>query len=414
MKKMKTKIIYTLIVLLLVVGCKKHPDVPENPVDPVDPVDPPLTEILVGNLFFHDNPQTQYDIYMANLYLVPKEDSTSRSTERSGFLADGLAIEGRKILRPGIYKFRNVEINGSVKERAVLNSQYADENIDISKYDIELKNLENLTDSLTDEFAVNVNSNNWIAFVFNSAGIDVDWGANEIAYMDINDRVVHQLTPVNGKYGRDNVDPNWKDDETIVWCHDRRIAEVNIYETNVNGDVIPELDVNQYDPVYSPDGTMLLFNAWHQPRKKNNFIKYVSTGQLESVLPSEYFNLYRDDNPTWIFSNTRITGHVFMPEFGRIYTRDIAADQFSIITDGERDFRYVTPVMIGTYTYLVFADWTDENHITLWICNEDGSDLRELNQTGDEPVFHILGLSVPQSTRDINDIARQYSMMFEH
>jgi hypothetical protein len=307
-----------------------------------------------------------------------------------------------------------VEINGTVKERVVLNSQYADENIDISKYDIELKNLENLTNSPTDEFAVNVNSNNWIAFVFNSAGIGVDWGANEIAYMDINDKVVHQLTPVNGKYGRDNVDPNWKDDQTIVWCHAKRIVEVNIYETNVNEDVIPELDVAQYDPVYSPDGTMLLFNAWHQRRKKNNFIKYVSTGQLESVMPAEYFNLYKDDNPTWVFSNTRITGHVFMPEFGRIYIRDLASDQFSLITDGVRDFRYVTPVMIDTYTYLVFADWTDENNISLWICNEDGSYLRELNQTGDEPVFHILGLSVPQSTRDMDDIARQYSMMFEH
>jgi hypothetical protein len=131
-------------------------------------------------------------------------------------------------------------------------------------------------------------------------------------------------------------------------------------------------------------------------------------------MPAEYFNPYKDDNPTWIFSNTRITGHVFMPEFGRIYIRDLAADQFSIITDGERDFRYVTPVMIGTFTYLVFADWTDENHITLWICSEDGSDLRELNQTGDEPVFHILGLSVPRSNRDMNEIAWQYSMMFQH
>jgi hypothetical protein len=411
---MKTKILYILIVLLLVAGCKKHPDVPENPVDPVDPVDPPLTEVLVGKLFFHDNSQDQYDIYMADLYLIPKEDSTSRSAERRGFLAHGLPAAGRKILEPGIYKFRDVEINGTVKERVVLNSQCADENIDISKYDIQLKNLENLTNSTADEYAVNVNSNNWITFVFNPVGIDIDGGANQIVYMDINDRVMHRLTPINGKYDRDNGDPNWKDDETIVWSHERRIVEVNIYETDVNENVVPELDVSQYDPVYSPDGTRLLFNAWHQPRKKNNFIKYMSTGQVEPVLPSEYFNLYRDDNPTWIFSNTRITGHIFMPEYGYIYTRDLDTDEFLIITNGERDFRYVTPVMIGTYTYLVFADWTDDSHITLWICNEDGSDLRELNQAGDEPVFHILGLSVPQSTRDMDDVARQYSMMFEH
>jgi len=411
---MKTKILYILIVLLLVAGCKKHPDVPENPVDPVDPVDPPLTEVLVGKLFFHDNSQDQYDIYMADLYLIPKEDSTSRSAERRGFLAHGLPAAGRKILEPGIYKFRDVEINGTVKERVVLNSQCADENIDISKYDIQLKNLENLTNSSADEYAVNVNSNNWITFVFNPVGIDIDGGANQIVYMDINDRVMHRLTPINGKYDRDNGDPNWKDDETIVWSHERRIVEVNIYETDVNENVVPELDVSQYDPVYSPDGTRLLFNAWHQPRKKNNFIKYMSTGQVEPVLPSEYFNLYRDDNPTWIFSNTRITGHIFMPEYGYIYTRDLDTDEFLIITNGERDFRYVTPVMIGTYTYLVFADWTDDSHITLWICNEDGSDLRELNQAGDEPVFHILGLSVPQSTRDMDDVARQYSMMFEH
>jgi hypothetical protein len=411
---MKKKILYILIILLLVAGCKKHPDVPDIPEDPDEPEDPVLTEVLVGKLYFHDNPQIQYDIYMADLYLIPKEDSTSGSAERRGFLAHGLPVEGRKILEPGIYKFQDVEINGSVKERAVLNSQYADENIDISKYDIQLKNLENLTNSPADEYAVNVNSNNWITFVYNPVGITVDAGANQIAYMDVSDRVMHQLTPINGKYDRDNGDPNWKDDVTIVWSHDRRIVEVNIYETNVNENIVPELDASQYDPVYSPDGTRLLFNAWHQRRKKNNFIKYISTGQVDPVLPSEYFNLYRDDNPTWIFSNSRITGHIFMPEYGHIYTRDLDTDEFSIITNGERDFRYVTPVRIDTYTYLVFSDWTDDSHITLWICNEDGSDLRELSQTGDEAVFHILGLSVPQSTRDMDDIARQYSLMFEH
>lgn len=414
MRKMKTKLLYVLIVLFLVAGCKKHPDVPDVPEDPDDPEDPVLTEVLLGKLFFHDNSQIQYDIYMADLYLIPKEDSTSQKAEGRGFLAQGLPAAGRKILKPGIYKFRDVEISGTVKERAVLNSQCADENIDISKYDIQLKNLENLTNSPADEYAVDVNSNNWITFVYNSVGIAIDAGANQIAYMDINDRVMHQLTPINGKYDRDNGDPNWKDDVTIVWSHDRRIVEVNIYETDVQENIVPELDASQYDPVYSPDGTKLLFNAWHQRRKKNSFIKYISTGQVDPVLPLEHFNLYKDDNPTWIFSNTRITGHIFMPEFGRIYTRDVDTDEFLIITNGERDFRYVTPVRIDTYIYLVFSDWTDDSHITLWICNEDGSDLRELNQTGDEAVFHILGLSVPQSTRDMDNIARQYSMMFEH
>jgi len=277
-----------------------------------------------------------------------------------------------------------------------------------------LKNLENLTNSPADDYAVDVNENDWITFVTNASGIDIDMGANEIAYMDINDRVLHQLTPINGKYGRNNGDPNWKDDETIAWSHEQRIVEVNIYETNVNENVIPELDVAQYDPVYSPDGTILLFNAWHQRRKKNNFIKYMASGQLEPVMPSEYFNLYKDDNATWVFSNTRITGHLFMPDYGRIYIRDLADDQFLIITSGERDFRYATPVMINTDIFIVFADWTDPGYITLWICKEDGSNLRELNQPGDEPVFHILGLPVPQSYRDMDEIARQYSMMFEH
>jgi hypothetical protein len=416
--KMKIRLILVLtavVMMLLVVGaCQNNqsaPVVPVDPGDPGDPGEPPAAEILVGKLFFHDHPQLQYDIFMADLYLVLKEGTAARSTESRGVPANRLVAEGGKILRRGIIEFDNVEFDGSVKERVVLNSQKSNENIDISLYDIELRNLENLTNSPADDFALSVNSKNWLTFVSNAAGADIDWDANEIVYMDLNDRVLHQLTPIQGKYGRRNVDPNWKDDNTIAWVHATRIMEVNIDDLVVNESVIPEMDVNQYDPVYSSDGTMLLFNAWHQRRKKNNFIKYMETNQIVPILPVDYFNAYKDDNPTWIFSDDRITAHIFMPN-GRIYTRNIATGEFLIITDGERDFRYVTPVQIAQYIYLVFVDWTDESQLSLWICHEDGTYLRPLDQNGDEPVFQVLGLPAPQSEKDMDRISRWYTMRF--
>jgi hypothetical protein len=414
MRKMKSKIFYVLIAAFFIVGCSSPGDPvnPNPPTPPPPPPPPPPSEILVGKLFFHDNSQIQYDIFMADLYLVLKASTAVQSIRRNSLPAEGLRVEARRIIGKGIHRFRNLEIGGSAKEIVVLNTRSANESIDINLYDIVLKNLENLTNSQADEYAVDVNSNNWIVFVKNIPGITVDPGANEICYMDIIDRVVHQLTPINGKYSGDNGDPNWKDDETIAWVHDRQIMEVNIHNKIVYENVIPELDAAQYDPVFSPDGTKLLFNAWHQRRKKNSFVKYIATSQLAQVLPLAYFNAWKDDNPTWVFSNTRITGHIFMPDYGRIYTRDLDADTFYIITDGTRDFRYVTPVMIGTDIYLIFADWTDESNITLWICKDDGSDLRELNQPGDEPVFHILSLPVPQSQQDMNEIAQQYSLDF--
>jgi len=362
-------------------------------------------------MFYHDTgSQSQYDIFTADLYIVPKSTTAAQMENRIVMDTSG---KNPLTLKPGISAVHGLEFNGSVKERVVFNSLRTVKSIDISQYDFEVRNVENLTDSTSDDFAVNVNGNNRITFVTVAAGLANDRNGTEIVYMDTADRVRHQLTPINGLYSGNNWDPDWKTDDIIVWSHNGKIVEVDINGLNVSEPIIPEGSDAQYDPNYSPDGTMILFNT-RQNRKKNSYIKYLESGALVTVLPQDYFNAYEDDNPTWLFSNSLLTGHIFMSGKGRIYTRDIAGGGFLIITDGERDFRYVSPIDLEGTIYLVFSDWTDENNISLWISNENGTYLRELNQTGDEVVFQLLGLPAPRSVEDMRDIAREYVSMFGH
>jgi hypothetical protein len=234
---------------------------------------------------------------------------------------------------------------------------------------------------------------------------------SEIGYMNLADRVVHQLTPINGKYGGLNCDPEWRDDETITWVHAARIVEVNLNNLNSITPVLPGWDWEQFDPVFSPDGSMLLFNTWVRG-KKNSFLRYLQTGSYVSVLPREYFTSYTDDNPTWVFSNSKITGHIFMPEKGRIYTRDFQSARFAVITDSLRDFRYVTPVKIKSKIYLVFSERPSTGPPKLWICSESGADLRELGRPGDEAVFVTLRLPVPRGEDDLERAAAVYASRF--
>lgn len=409
MKKKQLLVIVVIIALLFVGGCKKSPEIPVIP-DPPDPPDPTPTEQLVAAMFYHDTgPQSQFDIFTADLYIVPK----STTTQASNRITMDVSGKNPLSLAPGISTVQGLEFNGSVKERVVFNSIHTASAIDISQYDFEVRNVENLTDSTSDDFAVNVNGSNMITFVTIADGLANDRGGSEIAYMDTADRVRHQLTPINGLYSGNNWDPDWKTDDIIIWSHNGRIVEVNINDLNVSGPIIEDWGNAQYDPKYSPDGTMILFNT-RRNGKKNSYIKYLETGELVTVLPQDYFNVYQDDNPTWLFSNSLLTGHIFIDNNGRIYTRDITGGDFLIITDGEHDFRYVSPIDLEGTIYLVFSDWTDESNISLWISNENGTYLRELNQTGDEVVFQILGLPAPLCEEDMRDIAREYLMMFDH
>ena len=415
---MKKYLVYffTFLLLLMVMNCKKSSDVnTDNNGNNGDNGngETELQEQLVGKMYFHDTgPQSQYDIFSADLYIVPIESSAAEVSNVNGHKADLFHISpGRDpMVRPGVRKCYHVEIGGKVKERVVLNTVST---VDISLYNFEIRNLENITNSVSDDFAVNVNNNDWITFVSAPDGLAANRSNTEIFYMDTADRVRHQLTPVNGSYSGNNWDPDWKTDDTIVWSHNGQFVEVNINDLDVSDSIIPEVGSALYDPKYSPDGTMILFNT-RQNRKKNSWIKYLQSGQFVHVLPDNYYAVYEDDNPTWVFSNTLLTGHIFMDGHGRIYTRDIGTDDFLIITDGERDFRYVTPLTLEDTVYLIFSDWTDESAIALWISNQNGTYLRELDQTGDEAVFQYLGLPVPESEEDLNEIARQYVDMFEY
>jgi hypothetical protein len=402
--------ILMLVVLMLITGCKKSSEVSNVPDIPVDPEDPEPTEQLVAKMFYHDTgPQSQYDIFTADLYIVPKQNTAALMENHIPLSGPGSI----KTLKRGVSQLHHLEFNGSVKERVAINSLYSTQDIDISQYDFVVKNVENLTGSVTDDFAVNVNNNNWITFVTAPTGLANDRTNTEIVYMDIADRVRQQLTPINGKYSGNNWDPDWKTDNIIVWSHDGQIVEVDIDDLNVSDPIVPDWAGIQYDPKYSPDRTMILFNT-RQNRQKNSYIKYLETGQFATVLPQNYFEVYEDDNPTWVFSNSLITGHIFIDGKGRIYTREPDSGGFLIITDGQQDFRYVSPVKLEQTVYLVFSDWTDQSNITLWISNENGTYLRELDQTGDEVVFKALGLPVPRSEEDLKNIALDYILMFEH
>jgi hypothetical protein len=399
---------WLLAVALALTGrCAKSPTAPEPPSPPSPP---PLTEKLVGRLFFHDfGPGNQLDIYLADLYLVPKEEGLAAARLTVRFAAGG---RNRLSFSRGIERFPGAEIGGQEKEGLVAQFSTDLEEIDISKYDFVLRNLEDLTEPTSDDFAVDVSSRDWIAYVKDPDGRANDPHNTEIVFMDLADRVIHPLTPINGQYAGWNVDPHWKDDSTITWIHAQRMVEVSLDNLNRVSDVLPGWSDPQFDPVYSPDRTRLLFNTWIKG-KKNSFIKYLQTGAYASCLPDEYFSRHTDDNPTWVFSNTLITGHIFMAQRGRIYTRDLETDVFHILTDSQRDFRYVTPVLIENLIYLVFVDWSDSQHKTLWISDLDGTDLRALNSTGDEPVFVMLGLPAGRNEADLERAALEYSFRFD-
>lgn len=395
--------------LALAAGCSETPTAPEPP-SPPEP-SPPLTEKRVGRLFYHDfGPGAQLDIFMADLYLVPKE-TVSAGTALSVRLPTG--DRNRYFVRRGIERIARAEIGGREQEGVVAQFHTAVGEIDVSKYEFVLRNLENLTEPTSDDFAVDVSEQEWIVYVKDPDGRTNDSHNTDIVYMALIDRVVHPLTPIGGRYVGWNVDPHWKDDSTITWIHAQRMVEVNLDHLDAVSEVLPDWSDIQFDPVYSPDRTKLLFNTWIGG-KKNSFVKYLDSGAYDSCLPPDYFSRHTDDNPTWVFSNTLITGHIFMAQRGRIYTRDLATGSFQIITENQWDFRYVTPLLIEDLIYLVFCDYSDPHHKTLWISSLDGTDLRELGGTGDEPVFAMLGLPPVRSDADLERSALDYSSRFEH
>lgn len=408
MFKIKRLWLLLAIALLLPSGCGKSPTTPEPP--PIPPGPPPPVATLIGKLFFHDlGPGGLRDIFMADLYLVPKK-IPARS-------ASGVTVRfprgnrERPSLRLGVSRLREVEIDGRVKEHAVVNITSNLEGIDISQYDFFFKNLENLTEPDSDDSAVDVNSQNWIAYVKDPDGEAINPYNSEIVYMNLADRIRHQLTPINGEYQGHNADPQWRGDRVIAWVNNSKIVEVNLDDLNNVTNVLPDWHWPQYDPVYSPDGTRLAFNTWVRG-KKNSFVKYLQSGTYAPCLPKEYFQPYTDDNPTWVFSNDKIVGHIFMPRKGRIYTRNLESGEFAIITDSQHDFRYVTPLLIWGAVYFIFADFENPERPKLWVSNETGTDLRELKQHGNEPVFVFLGLPIPQDEQDLERVAATYVLKF--
>jgi len=400
-----------VIAVWLTASCGKTPTTPEPPPPPpLGPAPPIVSEI--GKIFFHDLEPggVFHDIFMADLYLVPKKTAAGSGS--------GVALRlpekdrARPSLRPGILRLREVEIDGVVKEKAILNITTNLEGIDISQYGFVLKNLENLTEPNSDDFAADVNSQNWIAYVRDPDGPLVDAYNGEIVYMNLADRVRHQLTPINGEYEGHNCDPQWKGDWVLSWVNNSKIVEVNINNLDNVTSVLPDWHWPQFDPVYSPDGTRLAFNTWVRG-KKNSYVKYLLTKTYVPCLPPAYFNPYTDDNPTWVFSNDKIVGHLFMPRKGRIYTRNLESGEFAVITDSQHDFRYVTPLLIQGAVFFIFADFENPERPKLWISNETGTDLRELKQYGNEPVFVLLGLPVPQDEQDLEEAASTYLLKFK-
>jgi len=408
MSKINRLWLLLVIALVLAAGCGKTPTTPEPPPPPPGAA-PPIVS-LIGKLFFHDlGPGGLRDIFMADLYLVPKKTAAKSSSRVTIRLPGG--NRGRQSLRPGISRLREVEIDGRVKEQAVVNVTSNLEGIDISQYGFILKNLENLTEPDSDDSAVDINSQNWIAYVRDPDGPSLDPYNSEIVYMSLTDRVRHQLTPINGEYEGHNADPQWRGDRVIAWINNSKIVEVNLDDLNNVTNVLPDWKWPQYDPVYSPDGTRLAFNTWVRG-KKNSYIKYLQTKTYLPCLPQAYFKPYTDDNPTWVFSNDKIVGHIFMPRKGRIYTRNLESGEFAIITDSQHDFRYVTPLMIQGAVFFIFADFENPERPKLWISNETGTDLRELSQHGNEPVFVFLGLPIPQDEQDLERAAAAYLLKF--
>lgn len=404
-------IVLSVSLVLFITGCKKSSDVP-NPPEPPEPPNPPvLQEQQVGTMYYHDTgPSSQYDIYMADLYIVPK--STSASAEAVGRIAmNGPGPNRMPMLADGIHKLKRIHFKDKILDRAVISTVVA---IDISQWDFEVRNVENITNSSSDDFAVNVNANDWITFVTALDGLAANRNNTEIVYMDLSDRVRHPLTPLNNQYSGKNFDPDWKTESIIVWSHDGRFVEADINDMQALTDsLVPELVTPLFDPKYSPDGTKLLFNT-RSGGKKNSYVKDLQSTVVSHILPDPYFNAYADDNPTWVFSNSLITGHIFIDGIGSVYTLNLDdKTDFLILTDGSRDFRYVTPIRLDGDTYFIFSDWTDESAIALWISNINGTMLRQLDQTGDEAVFTALGLPVPESPEEMRDLVWRYLDSFD-
>jgi len=396
------------ITLLLAAGCGKTPTSPEPPPPPPGTAPPIVT--FLGKLFFHDlGPGNLRDIFMADLYLVPKKTAAS-SDLRVKIRFPGANRE-RPSLRAGISRLREVEVDGRAKDRAVVNLTANLDAVDLTQYGFILKNLENLTEPESDDSAVDVNSANWIVYVKDPDGPDIDPYNTQIVYLNLDNRIRHQLTPINGEYDGHNADPQWKSDRVVSWVNNSKIVEVDLDDPDNVDSVLPDWHWPQYDPVYSPDGTRLAFNTWVRG-KKNSYIKYLETKTYAPCLPQEYLKPYTDDNPTWVFSNDKIVGHIFMPKKGRIYTRNLESGAFAIITDGEHDFRYVTPLQIWGAIYFIFADFENPARPKLWVSNETGTDLRKLNQHGNEAVYVLLGLPIPQDEQDLERVASLYALRF--
>ncbi len=395
---MKKKLIpaVAIVLLLLLSGCKSSDDLNNNKLSYDDSVLD--QEQFIGKMFWHQQPPGEaMDVFMADVYVILRGNATTLTAPELK-----LSMKRPAAIRHGINRMADVEINGGFAAGAVINSEYS---IDPSQYRFIVKNVENLTHSPHEDSSVNVNSRNRIVFISDRTG------KYEIFYMDISDKVQHQLTPINGQYAGPNTDPGWKTDDIVVFSSQGKIIEVDLNTMQVSDPLIPEENWTMYDPKYSPDHTKILFSAWVKG-KKNGYQKDMVSGTLSHVLPNQYFS-NRDDNPNWLFSNTRITGHFFYPEKkGRIYIKDGPAD-FSIITPANKDFRYVTPVQVFGTIFLVFSDWSwGEFNSRLWIANEDGSNLRPLNQGGDEAVFIFLNLPIPKTKGELERTAQIYNARF--
>lgn len=398
----KAKTALTLLYLVVAWGCGSSGA-------PTTPVAPSTGELIpLGKLIFFDlTTGDQYDIFMADL--------VARSGP--GSLPDGVVtgIEAEDLAglksRRGVVKIPPLGIDGRRIEGSLLYTSASFEPVPAGS-SFFLRNLENLTKSSpADEYDSSVNSRGVLVYVRDPDGRAQDGSNAEIYLMDLADRVARPFTPVNGEYGGQNWDPEWKDDRTIVWVHQDRIIEASIDVLGSAAELLPDWRWPQFDPLYSPDGTKLLFNTWVRS-KKNSYWKDLRTSVYTPVLPADVLKKSTDDNPAWIFSSTRIVGHAMAPKNGRLYIRDISLDTFRYLTDGTRDFRYVTPVLLEDEVQYVFSDYTDPLRPRLWTCREDGRGLRPLRYTGDEAAFALLGLSSPRSDDELGSAARQYVTRF--
>ncbi len=365
-------------------------------------------EVLLGKLFFHDlTAGDQYDIFMADLVVVAGQ-SAGRDGTPIGISAKDLTGASP---RHGVRKIPRAEIDGRALEGPVL---YGSTPLDAVPpgAGFVLKKLENLTaTSGADEYDPAVSPGGVVAYVLDPDGRNQVGDNTDIAILDLVNRVPRRITPINGQYVGENWDPEWKDEETIAWVHRDRIIEARLDDLGGAAEILPAWRWPQFDPLYSPDKTKLLFNSWVRS-KKNSYWKNLAAGTYKSVLPQTVFDACTDDNPTWVFSNTLVTGHAFMTKKGRVYTRDIERDTFAFLTDGTRDFRYVTPVAMPDAVRFIFSDYTDPNRPRLWTCGPGGEGLRPLRLAGDEALFAALGYAIPDTGDALDSVARLYVSKF--